>query len=116
MADAICESVEILPISFVAEGLLPEDGVGAMRFNVTVDRDEVGIWIVECPSIPGCVSQGSTRDEALESIREALRVFLERKALGSPGSCLNLAENLVGCAEGPLDLSANKTLLNGFGA
>jgi hypothetical protein len=29
-----------------------------MKYNVTVDRDEDGAWIVECPSIPGCVSQG----------------------------------------------------------
>jgi len=29
-----------------------------MKLNVTIDRDEDGVWIVECPSIPGCVSQG----------------------------------------------------------
>ena len=32
-----------------------------MRFNVTVDQDEDGVWIVECPAMPGCVSQGKTR-------------------------------------------------------
>lgn len=51
-----------------------------MRFNVTIDRDEDGVWIVECPSIPGCVSQGATRDEALERIREAIRLCLEGRA------------------------------------
>jgi predicted RNase H-like HicB family nuclease len=51
-----------------------------MRFNVTIDRDEDGVWIVECPSIPGCVSQGATRDEALERIREAIRLCLEVRA------------------------------------
>lgn len=35
-----------------------------MKFNVTVDRDEDGLWIVECPAIPGCVSQGKTKGEA----------------------------------------------------
>ena len=35
-----------------------------MIFNVTIDRDEDGVWIVECPSIPGCVSQGQTKAEA----------------------------------------------------
>ena len=36
-----------------------------MKFTVTIDRDEDGIWIAECPSIPGCVSQGRTEQEAL---------------------------------------------------
>ncbi|MFN7347368.1 MAG: type II toxin-antitoxin system HicB family antitoxin, partial [Dolichospermum sp.] len=32
-----------------------------MKFNVTIDRDEDGVWIIECPSIPGCISQGTTK-------------------------------------------------------
>jgi predicted RNase H-like HicB family nuclease len=51
-----------------------------MIFNVTIDRDEDGVWIVECPSIPGCVSQGETKDEALESIKEAIQLCLEVRA------------------------------------
>ena len=51
-----------------------------MRFTVTIERDEDGIWVVECPSIPGCVSQGKTRQEALENIREAIRLCLEVRA------------------------------------
>ena len=51
-----------------------------MKFNVTVDRDEDGAWIVECPSIPGCVSQGASREEALENIEEAIRLCLEVRA------------------------------------
>ena len=51
-----------------------------MRFSVTVDRDEDGMWIVECPSIPGCVSQGETRKEALVNIREAIQICLEVRA------------------------------------
>ncbi len=51
-----------------------------MIFNVTIDRDEDGVWIVECPSIPGCVSQGSTKDEALENIKEAIVLCLEVRA------------------------------------
>jgi len=43
-----------------------------MKFNVTIDRDEDGIWIVECSSIPGCVSQGQTRAEAIENIKDAI--------------------------------------------
>ena len=48
-----------------------------MKFNVAIDRDEDGIWIVECPSIPGCVTQGATTDEALANIEEAIRLCLE---------------------------------------
>jgi predicted RNase H-like HicB family nuclease len=48
-----------------------------MRFNVTIDRDEDGVWVVECPAIPGCVSQGNTKEEALENIKEAIALCLE---------------------------------------
>jgi predicted RNase H-like HicB family nuclease len=51
-----------------------------MVFNVTLDRDEDGFWIVECPSIPGCVSQGATKAEALENIQEAIKLCLEVRA------------------------------------
>jgi predicted RNase H-like HicB family nuclease len=51
-----------------------------MKFSVTIDRDEDGVWIAECPSIPGCVSQGATKDEALENIKEAIQLCLEVRA------------------------------------
>jgi predicted RNase H-like HicB family nuclease len=51
-----------------------------MRFVVTVDRDEDGVYVVECPAIPGCVSQGRTEQEALESIKDAIRQCLTVRA------------------------------------
>ena len=48
-----------------------------MIISVTVDRDEDGMWVVECPSIPGCVSQGATMEEALENVRDAIRECLQ---------------------------------------
>lgn len=48
-----------------------------MKFTVTIDRDEDGIYIVECPSIPGCVSQGKTEQEAIENIKDAIKECLE---------------------------------------
>ena len=51
-----------------------------MKFLITLDRDEDGIWIAECPAIPGCVSQGTTREEAEENIREAIIGCLEVRA------------------------------------
>lgn len=51
-----------------------------MKFTITLDRDEDGAWVVECPAIPGCVSQGATRDEALVNIRDAIKACLEVRA------------------------------------
>ena len=51
-----------------------------MKFTVTIDRDEDGVWVVECPAIPGCVSQGVTRDEALANVRDAIQACLQVRA------------------------------------
>ena len=51
-----------------------------MKMTVTIDRDEDGVWIAECPSIPGCVSQGATKDEAIANIREAIALCIEVRA------------------------------------
>lgn len=48
-----------------------------MKFIITIFQDEDGMFIVECPSIPGCVSQGITEAEAQENIQEAIRECLE---------------------------------------
>ena len=56
-----------------------------MKFTVTIDRDEDGVWVVECPSIPGCVSQGETREAALENIQDAIAACLAvRSERGMP--------------------------------
>lgn len=52
----------------------------SLKFNVVLDRDEDGMWIVECPAIPGCVSHGQTQDEAMENIEDAIRLCLEVRA------------------------------------
>jgi predicted RNase H-like HicB family nuclease len=54
--------------------------IAAMKFVTSLERDEDGTWVAECPSIPGCVSQGKTREEALENIREAIAACLEVRA------------------------------------
>jgi len=48
-----------------------------MTLNVTMGRDEDGVWIVECPSIPGCVSQGRTKEEGLENVKDAIKLCLQ---------------------------------------
>jgi predicted RNase H-like HicB family nuclease len=52
----------------------------SVKFLVTIDRDEDGMWIIECPSIPGCVSQGTTKNEALSNIQDAIKACLEVRA------------------------------------
>ena len=51
-----------------------------MKLLVTIDRDEDGLYVAECPSIPGCVSQGKTEKEALKNVREAITTCLEVRA------------------------------------
>lgn len=51
-----------------------------MKFIVSLDRDETGMIVADCPAIPGCVSQGKTEAEALENIREAIQACLEARA------------------------------------
>jgi predicted RNase H-like HicB family nuclease len=51
-----------------------------MKLIVTLERDETGMIVAECPSIPGCISQGKTEEEALANIREAIQLCLESRA------------------------------------
>jgi predicted RNase H-like HicB family nuclease len=51
-----------------------------MKLLVTLERDETGMLVAECPSIPGCISQGRTEAEALDNIREAIVGCLETRA------------------------------------
>jgi antitoxin HicB len=48
-----------------------------MKYRVIIEQDEDGIFIAECPSLPGCVSQGKTREEALANIQDAIKGYLE---------------------------------------
>ena len=47
-----------------------------MLFHVVLEPDEDGMFVAECPALPGCVSQGQTEQEALENIREAITAWL----------------------------------------
>ena len=51
-----------------------------MKFNITIDRDEDGAWVTSCPSIPGCHSQGVTKQEAISNLSEAIAMCLEVRA------------------------------------
>ena len=49
----------------------------AMKHRVLIEQDEDGPFVATCPSLPGCVSQGVTRDEARRNIQEAITGYLE---------------------------------------
>ncbi len=51
-----------------------------MKLVITISRDEDGMFIAECPAIPGCVSQGKTQKEAEKNVRKAIRACLEVRA------------------------------------
>jgi predicted RNase H-like HicB family nuclease len=51
-----------------------------MKFTITLEPGEDGFWVAECPAVPGCVSQGTTREEAIDNITEAIAACLEVRA------------------------------------
>lgn len=56
-----------------------------MKYRVLIEQDEDGVYVAEVPSLPGCISQGQTREEAVENVREAIAAYLESlKAHGDP--------------------------------
>jgi len=50
-----------------------------MKLIITLDCDETGMIVAECPSIPGCISQGKTEEEAIGNIREAIQACIETR-------------------------------------
>jgi predicted RNase H-like HicB family nuclease len=56
-----------------------------VKFRVTIESDEDGVFVAECPALPGCISQGKTRDEAMANIRDAIQGYAESlKKHGEP--------------------------------
>ncbi|MCD6567127.1 MAG: type II toxin-antitoxin system HicB family antitoxin [Dehalococcoidia bacterium] len=50
-----------------------------MKFTITLEQDEDGFIAVSCPALPGCHSQGKTRQEAIANIEEAMRGYIASK-------------------------------------
>ena len=56
-----------------------------MKYRVLIEQDEDGMYVAEVPSLPGCISQGASRGEALKNITEAIEGYLESlKARNEP--------------------------------
>ena len=72
-----------------------------MTFTITITRDEDGVYIAECPAIPGCVSQGKTEAEAQANVRDAIKQCLEVRAeMGMPLTVLTRQVEVIGNAAG----------------
>ena len=55
------------------------------QFTVVVERDEDGVYISSCPALQGCHSQGDTYEEAIENLKDAIKLHIEaRQSLGEP--------------------------------
>ncbi len=50
--------------------------IQAVRFRVLIEQDEDGLFVATCPSLPGCVSEGNSRDEARTNIRDAIAGYV----------------------------------------
>jgi len=48
-----------------------------MKFTIRIQQDEDGVYVAECPTLPGCISQGKTRSEAKKNIKDAIQGYLE---------------------------------------
>lgn len=48
-----------------------------MKYRIVIEKDEDGAFVVECPSLPGCISQGKTKEEAIRNIKDAMTGYLE---------------------------------------
>jgi antitoxin HicB len=66
-----------------------------MKFRVVITPDEDGVFVAECPNLPGCVSQGSTRAEALANIKDAIGGYLESLKKHNDPVPLPVTEELV---------------------
>jgi len=49
------------------------------KFRIVIEQDEDGVYIAECPALKGCYSQGITIEEALENIKDAIRLHIEAR-------------------------------------
>jgi len=47
-----------------------------MKYRILITQDEDGIFIAECPALPGCISQGNSRNEAIVNIKDAVDGYL----------------------------------------
>ena len=69
-----------------------------MKYRALIEQDEDGMFVAEVPALPGCISQGRTREEALQNIQEAIAAYLESlKTHGEPIPP-SINEEIISCS------------------
>ncbi len=48
-----------------------------MQYRILIVQDEDNVFVTECPSLPGCISQGKTREETIKNIQDAIKGYIE---------------------------------------
>lgn len=48
-----------------------------MKYRILIQEDEDGLFVAECPTLPGCISQGRTREEAISNIEDAIKGYIQ---------------------------------------
>ena len=66
-----------------------------MRYRVTIEPDEDGVFVAECPSLPGCISQGETREVAISNIRDAIQGYIVSLEKHNEAIPLPITEEIV---------------------
>jgi antitoxin HicB len=66
-----------------------------MRYRVLIEPDEDGVYVAECPTLPGCISQGRTREEAVANIRDAIEGYVESLRKHGEAVPLPITEEIV---------------------
>jgi predicted RNase H-like HicB family nuclease len=66
-----------------------------LKFRVVIEPDEDGVFVAEVPALPGCLSQGRTRTEAIENIKEAIAAYLESLKIHSEPIPPPISEEIV---------------------
>ena len=66
-----------------------------MKYRVLIEQDEDGVFVAEVPALPGCISQGRTRTEATDNIKEAIALYLESLSVNDEPVPPPITEELV---------------------
>ena len=66
-----------------------------MRYRVLIEQDEDGVYVAEVPALPGCISEGQTRSEAVANVKEAIAAYLESLQAHSEPVPPSISEEVV---------------------
>jgi len=66
-----------------------------MQHQVTIVQDEDGIFVAEVPALPGCLTQGATRDEAIDNVKKAIEIYIESIKTSEPPSPPPIREEVI---------------------